>query len=552
MLTNTKNSAGLTGRSAGRSIVLVGLMGAGKTAIGKRLAARLELPFYDSDQEIERAAGMSVADIFARHGEPHFRAGEKRVIERLLAGPPVVLATGGGAFMDAETRAVVAQNAVSVWLHSPVPILVNRVRGRTHRPLLNQGDPAEILTRLLAVRGPVYALADIIIPGSEDSAEVTTNNVLDKISAYVAPRRVAVQLAHTSYEVVIGPEVLRRAGALMAPLLPQPRVVIISDDNVAGLHLGTLQASLDEVGIAHEAVCVAPGEASKSLECFGRVVGELLSRKVDRHTTVVALGGGVIGDLAGFAAAATLRGLPFVQIPTSLLAQVDSSVGGKTGINAAQGKNLIGAFHQPRLVLADTSILGTLAVREWRAGYAEIVKAGLIADAGFYDWCEANGAAMLAGDAGLVAQAVERAVAFKAAVVAGDEREEKKDGGRALLNLGHTFGHALEAETGYGDALLHGEAVAVGIVLATQLSANLGYCPQEEPSRVAAHFASVGLPVRIAGLDVEHLLGHMKQDKKMKAGRLTFILTRGIGQAFTCADVPEDAVRNVMLANGAV
>jgi shikimate kinase/3-dehydroquinate synthase len=338
----------------------------------------------------------------------------------------------------------------------------------------------------------------------------------------------------------------------MAPVLPQKRVVIISDATVAALHLASLQASLDEVGIAHEAVSVAPGEASKSLESFGRVVDGLLSRKVDRHTTVIALGGGVIGDLAGFAAAATLRGLPFVQIPTSLLAQVDSSVGGKTGINAAQGKNLIGAFHQPRLVLADTSILGTLPVREWRAGYAEIVKAGLIADADFYHWCEANGALMLAGDAGLVAEAVERAVAFKAAVVAGDEREEQKDGGRALLNLGHTFAHALEAETGYGDKLLHGEAVAVGIVLATQLSANLGYCPQEDPSRIAAHFASVGLPVRIAGLAVENLLGAMKQDKKMKAGRLTFILTRGIGQAFTCADVPEDAVRNVMLANGAV
>jgi shikimate kinase/3-dehydroquinate synthase len=338
----------------------------------------------------------------------------------------------------------------------------------------------------------------------------------------------------------------------MAPILPQKRVAIISDATVAGLHLATLQASLDEVGIAHQVITVPPGEASKSFESFGRVVAKLLDLKVDRHTTVVALGGGVIGDLAGFAAAATLRGLPFVQIPTSLLAQVDSSVGGKTGINAPQGKNLIGAFHQPKLVLADTSILGTLPVREWRAGYAEIVKAGLIADADFYAWCEAQGAAMLAGDAALVAQAVERAVAFKAAVVADDEREEKKDGGRALLNLGHTFAHALEAETGYGAGLLHGEAVAVGIVLATELSAHLGLCPQEDPGRIAAHFASVGLPIRIAELPVEHLLAHMKQDKKMKAGKLTFILTHGIGQAFTCADVPEDAVRNVMLANGAV
>jgi shikimate kinase/3-dehydroquinate synthase len=474
------------------------------------------------------------------------------VIERLLAGPPVVLATGGGAFMDEATRAAIAAAAVSVWLHSPVPVLVNRVRGRTHRPLLNQGDPEEILARLLEVRGPVYALADIVVHGTEDSAEVTTNRVLEALLAHAPPKRVAVNLAQSSYEVVIGPDLLGRAGALLAPVLPGKRVVIISDETVAALHLGTLQASLDAVAISHDVITVPAGEGSKSFEMFGRVVSGLLDRKVDRHTTVVALGGGVIGDLAGFAAAATLRGLPFVQVPTSLLAQVDSSVGGKTGINAAQGKNLIGAFHQPLLVLADTSILGTLPIREWRAGYAEIVKAGLIADAEFYAWCEEHGAAMLAGDAGLVAEAVERAVAFKARVVADDEREEKKDGGRALLNLGHTFGHALEAETGYGAGLLHGEAVAVGIVLATQLSANLGYCPQEDPSRVAAHFASVGLPVRIAGLPVEHLLSHMKQDKKMRDGRLKFILTRGIGQAFTCPDVPEDAVRHVMLANGAV
>jgi len=282
------------------------------------------------------------------------------------------------------------------------------------------------------------------------------------------------------------------------------------------------------------------------------VVGQLLAQKVDRHTTIVALGGGVVGDLAGYAAAATLRGLPFVQIPTTLLAQVDSSVGGKTGINAPQGKNLIGAFHQPKLVLADIDALKTLPARELRAGYAEIAKAGLIADAAFYAWCEAHAQAMLAGDAALLSEAIQRAVAFKALVVGDDEREEKPNDGRALLNLGHTFAHALEAETGYTGALLHGEAVAAGLVLATALSAKLGLCPQEDTSRIAAHLASVDLPTRIAGLPVDHLLAHMKQDKKMRAGQLTFVLSRGIGQAFTSRDVPEDAVREVLLANGAV
>jgi shikimate kinase/3-dehydroquinate synthase len=535
----------------GRSIVLVGMMGAGKTAIGKRLAARLGLPFHDADHEIEQAAGITVAEIFARHGEAHFRAGEKRVIERLLSGGPIVLAPGGGAFLDPETRALIKARALSVWLNCPIPVLVNRVKGRTHRPLLNGQDPTEVLHRLAQTRYPIYAQADIIVFGSEDPADVTTSNVLEAISAHVPPRIVNVALAAGGYEVVIGPNLLTRAGGLMRTVMREPRCVIVTDETVAPLHLNTLTRSLDDHFIAHETIKVAPGEASKSLAAWSGLVDAMLSRKVDRHTTIVAFGGGVIGDLAGFAAAATLRGLPFIQIPTTLLAQVDSSVGGKTGINAPQGKNLIGAFHQPKLVIADINVLQTLPARELRAGYAEIAKAGLIADAGFYQWCERNAAAMLAGDAALLAEAVEQAVAFKAGVVGDDEREEKLNDGRALLNLGHTFAHALEAETGYGNGLLHGEAVATGLVLATALSAKLGLCPQEDTGRIAAHLSDVGLPVRINGLPAEHLLAHMKQDKKMRGGTLTFVLTRGIGRAFTSRDVPEAAVRDVLLGNGA-
>jgi len=535
-----------------RSIVLVGLMGAGKTAIGKRLAAQLGLPFFDADQEIERAAGATVAEIFAKHGEAHFRTGEKRVIQRLLANGRIVLAPGGGAFMDPETRAIIRERGISIWLRCPLPILLQRVKGRTHRPLLNAGDPAEILRRLSAERSPLYAQADIIIDGSEDPAQVTTSNVLAALAAYKAPRRVPVQLSQSAYEVLIGDGILRRAGALMAPILPQPRCIIVTDDIVAGLHLATLQTSLNEVGITHQSIVVPAGEASKSLASWQGLVETLLDYKADRTTTIVALGGGVTGDLAGFAAAATLRGLPFVQVPTTLLAQVDSSVGGKTGINSPHGKNLIGAFHQPMLVIADTGVLSTLPPRECRAGYAEIVKAGLIADAALYAWCEANAQAMLGGDASLLAQAVEKAVRFKAQIVGDDERETRPNDGRALLNLGHTFAHALEAETGYGQGLLHGEAVATGLVLATHLSALLGLCPQEDTSRVAVHLEAVGLPIRIAALPAERLLAHMKQDKKMRGGRLHFVLTRGIGQAFTSNDVPEELVHTVLLANGAV
>jgi shikimate kinase/3-dehydroquinate synthase len=337
----------------------------------------------------------------------------------------------------------------------------------------------------------------------------------------------------------------------MADVIPQRRSVIITDETVAELHLAALTQSLDAVGISYSTIIIRPGEASKSIETWSRVIDGMLAERIDRRTTVIALGGGVVGDLAGFVAAATLRGLPFVQIPTTLLSQVDSSVGGKTGVNTRHGKNLVGAFHQPLLVLADTGTLATLPIRERRAGYAEIVKAGLIADEDLYLWCEANGSALLNGDAALLSEAVERAVRFKAEVVGDDEREEKPDGGRALLNLGHTFAHALEAETGYGGALLHGEAVATGLVLATHLSASLELCPQEDVSRIAAHLASVGLPHRIAGLSAEQLLRHMKQDKKMRDGKMTFVLTRGIAKAFTSRDVPEDQVRRTLLANGA-
>ncbi len=527
-------------------------MGAGKTAIGKRLAAELGLPFFDSDHEIERAAGMSIAEIFRLHGEAYFRAGEKRVIQRLLASGRIVLATGGGAFMDGETRAMIRARGISVWLRCPVPLLVQRVQGRTHRPLLNEGDPAEILARLSAARAPFYAQADIIIDGSEAPPHVTTNHVITALASHTTPLRVPVRLSQGGYDVVIGAGLLGRAGALIAPVLAQPRCVIITDSNVAPLHLPVLQESLSEAGIAHEALTVPAGEGAKTIAVWQELVDALLTRKVDRQTCVVALGGGVVGDLAGFTAAATLRGLPFIQIPTTLLSQVDSSVGGKTGVNTPQGKNLVGAFHQPRLVLADTALLHSLPARERRAGYAEIVKAGLIADAAFYEWCETHASAMLAGDDVLLAEAIRRAVAFKAHVVGDDERETKPNNGRALLNLGHTFAHALEAESGYDGTLLHGEAVATGLVLATDLSARLGLCPQEDTGRIAAHVAAVGLSARIAGHEAEALLAHMKQDKKMRDGKLTFVLTRGIGQAFTSADVPQEAVRATLLANGAV
>lgn len=539
---------------SGRSIVLVGLMGAGKTTIGRRLATRLGLPFVDADVEIERAAGCSIADVFRLYGEAAFRDGERRVIRRLLEGPPMVLATGGGAYMDASTRALVHERAISIWLRCPLPVLLRRVQGRNHRPLLNEASPRDVLARLMTIRHPVYAEADIIVDCGDHNVDHSTSRVIEAMALSRRPVRLPIHLSHTSYDVVIGTDLIARAGALLAPVLPQKRVIIITDETVASLHLARLEESLRETAIAFRTLVVKPGEQSKSLGTYERLVDDILKEGVERKTTVIAFGGGVVGDLAGFVAASTLRGLPFVQIPTTLLSQVDSSVGGKTGINTRWGKNLLGAFHQPLAVLADASALATLPRRELVAGYAEIVKAGLIGDTPLFEWCEKHGEAVLACDPQALTEAVRQACAFKARVVAADEREQQSSGGRALLNLGHTFGHALEAELGYDGRLLHGEGVSIGLRLAFALSVKLGVCPESDLKRVTAHLDALGMPARIRDLPyafrAADLMAHMQRDKKMQDGQLSFVLANGIGQAFTSRNVPADSVRDVLLEDG--
>jgi shikimate kinase/3-dehydroquinate synthase len=529
-------------------------MGAGKTSIGRRLAARLGRPFRDADAEIELAAGCTIPELFLRYGESDFRAGERRVIRRLLSADPLVLAFGGGAFMDPQTRAATREEAVSIWLRCPLSALVRRVAGRDNRPLLSDGDPAETLQRLMRLRYPIYAEADLIVDCLDESPDATTSRVLNALLAWRPPRRLSVVLPSRSYDVVIGDDLLARAGALLAPRMDQKRAVVVTDDTVARLHLPRLLRGLEATAVDAREIIVPSGEGSKSLACWQSIVDGLLEARVERRTTVVALGGGVVGDLAGFAAATTLRGLPFVQVPTTLLAQVDSSVGGKTGVNVVQGKNLIGAFYQPRMVLADTATLATLPPRELRAGYAEIAKAGLIGDAAFFEWCEANGAAVVGGHCEAQAEAIMRACALKAAVVGDDEREEKPSDGRALLNLGHTFGHALEAEYGYTDGLLHGEGVAVGLGLAFRLSARLGHCGADDADRVVSHVAAMGMPAELGVLNrrfsAAALIGRMRRDKKMQDGALKFILVRGIGQAFSATDVPVEAVTELLRDEG--
>jgi 3-dehydroquinate synthase len=360
-------------------------------------------------------------------------------------------------------------------------------------------------------------------------------------------RTVTVDLGPRSYDIIIGRQLIESAGREIARRLPGVRLAVITDETVAALHLSAVEKSLAAVGIEYSVGVVAPGEATKSFAGLEQVVDAILTARLERSDAIVALGGGVVGDLAGFAASIVRRGMRLVQIPTTLLAQVDSSVGGKTGINTLHGKNLVGAFHQPSFVLADAGILDTLAPRDFNAGYAEVVKYGVIGDADFYGWLETNWRAIAAGWPERE-QAIEVSCKAKAATVADDERDE---GSRALLNFGHTFGHALEAASGYSGRLVHGEAVAIGMVLALEFSARMNLCSPDDARRVAAHLAEADLPTRIDQIegdipDVEALMELIAQDKKVAGGKLTFILARGIGETFVAKDVPASEVTSFL------
>jgi 3-dehydroquinate synthase len=367
-------------------------------------------------------------------------------------------------------------------------------------------------------------------------------------------RIITVGLGSRAYEVRIGSGLLDRAGAQLAPFLPRGRTVVVTDANVAEHHGERLAVALERGGVSVDLIALPAGEGSKSFAGLAALTDQLLALGLDRGDVITAFGGGVVGDLAGFAAAVYKRGIDFIQIPTTLLAQVDSSVGGKTAIDTPRGKNLVGAFHQPKLVLADLDVLATLPQREVHAGYAEIIKYGLLGDFGFFEWLEAHTPAVLALEVDPLAHAVARSVEMKAEIVAEDERET---GRRALLNLGHTFAHALESETGYGEALLHGEAVGAGCALAFRFSAMLGHCSTQEADRATRAIAAGCLPTRLdqipgAPFSAERLIAHMAQDKKAEAGRLTFVLARAIGEAFVAKGVDAGAVRAFLISEGAL
>ncbi len=360
-------------------------------------------------------------------------------------------------------------------------------------------------------------------------------------------QRITVPLGSRSYDIHVGPGILAEAGTLLAPMARGP-VPVVTDSNVAWLHLERFIDVLSKAGIDARPIVLDAGEGTKSFRSLEKLISDLLAAGVDRDGLIVALGGGVIGDLTGFAAGILKRGVAFAQIPTTLLSQVDSSVGGKTAINVPEGKNLVGVFHQPRIVLADTDVLGTLPRRELLAGYAEVVKTAALGDADYFFWLETNAALALNGETDAIVHTVAHAVRMKAAIV---ERDEREAGERALLNLGHTFGHALETATGFSDRLLHGEGVAIGCALALRLSARLGLCSEADATRLIRHLKAVGLPAEISDIPGERptsevLLAAMMHDKKVKDGKLVFVLAHGIGKAFVTGDVPIEKVREVL------
>jgi shikimate kinase/3-dehydroquinate synthase len=558
-----------------RNIFLVGLMGSGKTTVGRALARKLNKRFIDSDHEIESRTGATIPLIFEIEGEQVFRQREAEVIRDLTAQDNIVLATGGGAVLDARSRAYLHARGTVIYLRASVTSILQRTSHDKNRPLLQTADPRRRIEELSREREPLYReVAHLVIEtgrpnvqwlaqliaGQLESAPV--HAVLKPVAREPAPRAVpdlkpfpvtmsmnsnppigslpadpitvSVDLGERSYDIAIGHGLIDDAQRLCA-VVPGQTVAIVTNTVVAPLYLERVAAPLRQAGKRVIPIILPDGEEAKNWANLMTVFDVLLREKCDRKTTLLALGGGVTGDMTGYAAASFMRGVPFVQVPTTLLSQVDSSVGGKTGINHPLGKNMIGAFYQPQAVIADTATLDTLAPRELAAGLAEIIKYGAIIDAPFFDWLEAHIDALVARDRLALAHAIRRSCEIKADVVRQDERE---GGLRAILNFGHTFGHAIESGMGYGK-WLHGEAVGCGMVMAADLSCRLGHIDAVARDRVRRLVAAAGLPVVAPDLGLARWLELMEVDKKSEGGKVRFILMKPLG-APEIATVPAD------------
>lgn len=567
-----------------RPIFLIGMMGAGKSTVGPRLAARLGRPFVDTDLEVERRAGRTVAEIFAHEGEARFRALERESLEAAAAHPAVV-ALGGGAIVQPGALERCRELGVLVLLDVPVERLLERIGDAASRPLLAGHDAGERRVRLEALldgRRPFYAGAQLRVDGSAEPDAVVeqilarlgetegtagpaaagdadlpdargrrkrsamgTGKTAARARSKPAGRRkdgegalasVPVALADRSYSIELGHDWLETIGTRIGALLGAEKVAVVSVAPVARRYAPRLVRGLAQAGVRAGRIVVPDGDASKNLRELGRLYERFLDQGLDRHAAVVALGGGVVGDLAGFAAASFLRGISFVQVPTTVLAMVDASIGGKTGINLARGKNLVGAFHQPRGVFIDTATLASLPRRQRAAGVAELVKAAAIWDAGLFEWLEQHIESFLDLEPEILLHGLERACAIKAEVVARDERE---GGLRRLLNFGHTLGHAIEKHARYR-GILHGEAVSIGMVFAAERSEALGFSPAGTARRLASLLERAGLPTSVPDRPRKAYLAAIGVDKKRQGAGIHFVVLKGIGQAGTVSLRPEE------------
>ena len=536
------------------NIFLVGLMGSGKTTVGKALAKQLKKKFIDSDHEIEARTGVSISMIFEIEGEASFRQREAEVIADLTSRENIVLATGGGAILNEQSRRFLHERGTVIYLRAAISSILYRTRYDKTRPLLRTSDPRKKLEELEAQREPLYKeVAHIIVdtgrpniqnlmqtilgqlPASVSQIEQQISDFTNSNSAHPASElesqlasiQVDVELGERSYPIVIGPNVLSDQRQL-SKLIQGKTVTVVSNNIVAPLYLHQLEKTLEKLGKAVKSIILPDGEEHKNWQNLMQIFDELLKEKSDRKTTLIALGGGVIGDMTGFAAASYMRGIPFVQIPTTLLAQVDSSVGGKTAINHPLGKNMIGAFYQPLSVIADISTLQTLPDRELSAGLAEVIKHGAIQDEEFFSWIELNIGALREKDPKALIHAIKRSCEIKSNIV---QQDEKEGGLRAILNFGHTFGHAIEAGLGYGK-WLHGEAVGCGMVMAAELSLRMGHINYVTKVRIQKLVEAAGLPTVAPGFGRQRWLELMAVDKKNEDGAIKFILLKPLGSAY--------------------
>ena len=552
-----------------QNIFLVGLMGSGKTTVGRLLAKKLGMRFVDSDHEIEARTGATVSWIFEIEGEDSFRRREVETIDDLTSQKGVVLATGGGAVVHPENRKNLKARGTVIYLRATVNNILQRTMHDKSRPLLQTENRRQKIEELSRQREKFYSeVADIIIDTGRPNVHAMVQTIMNQLAnpdrkknsfdrqkkrplnrndknnmnTSTNSAHLKVDLGERSYPIEIGTGLLKDV-KLLSRTIKGKRLAIITNDVVAPLYLDKLTASLKEAGKEVISIVLPDGEKEKNWESLMRIFDFLMEKKCDRKTTLVALGGGVIGDMTGYAAASFMRGVPFVQVPTTLLAEVDSSVGGKTGINHPLGKNMIGAFYQPEAVLADTSTLNTLPDKELSAGLAEVIKYGPIIDAKFFDWIERNIGKLLGRDSVALAYAIKRSCEIKADIVRQDERES---GIRALLNFGHTFGHAIEAGLGYGK-WLHGEAVGCGMVMAADLSCRMGLLDEVSRDRIRNLVEKAGLPTVAPDLGNDCWIGLMEVDKKNVGGEIQFVLLKSIGSAFVTR-VPQNLLLETLKA----